>query len=135
MIFRWRSKLITLYGFVMMSLKSLSIFCCIHDIGSAESDQSCVIAHWNFNDNTGDVLTDVNGNSHNGIRLRFYLNNKLTNELFAGCPIEYSVNNAIKIGPETSQSDAIYEIFNSSIDKICISNHSLKPEEFLQFNS
>ncbi|SVC90446.1 uncharacterized protein METZ01_LOCUS343300 [marine metagenome] len=33
------------------------------------------------------------------------------------------------------QSDAIYEIFNSLIDKISISNHSLKPEEFLQFNS
>ena len=119
----------------MMSLQSLSIFSCIHDIGSAESDQSCIIAHWDFNDNTGDVLIDINGNSHNCIRLRFYLNNELTNELFTGRPIEYSVNNAIQIGPETSQSDVIYEVFNSSIDKISISNHSLKPEEFLQFNS
>ncbi|HIA78714.1 MAG TPA: LamG domain-containing protein [Candidatus Marinimicrobia bacterium] len=245
MIFRWRSILITWSGFVMISMQSLSILSCTQNNNPIESDYSYIIAHWDFNDKTGEVLTDVSGNGHDGIihapvwgngvrgalrfsdgltwvtipyseslqpkeeltiesilkfdrqtfmggepiitnnfnggfglwswmgilniwinidgafqtafydheystsqwyhlaatydgiRLRFYLNNELTNELAVEGPIEYSVHNAIQIGREASHSDAVYgnKFFDGLIDEIRISNRSLEPEEFLQIDS
>ena len=75
--------------------------------------------------------------TYDGISLRFYLNNELTNELAVEGPIEYSVHNAIQIGREASQSDAINgnKFFDGLIDEIRISNRSLEPDEFLQFDS
>ena len=57
----------TLYGDVMILIGSLVISSCTQDIGTTEVDHSYIIAHWDFNDRTGDVLTDVSGNGHDGI--------------------------------------------------------------------
>jgi len=236
----------TLCGIVMILIGSLVISSCTQDLGTTKVDHSYIIAHWDFNDKTGEVLTDVSGNGHDGIihspvwgsgvrggtlrfsdglswvtipyseslqpkegltiesilkfdrqtfmegepiitnnfnggfglwtwmgilniwinidgtfqtafydheyltsqwyhlaatydgiSLRFYLNNELTNELAVEGPIEYSVHNAIQIGREASQSDAINgnKFFDGLIDEIRISNRSLEPDEFLQFDS